>query len=252
MAHAAERIIQFDYKVPYDGAVLRENVRAALASGLPDVEGFRGFAGQTLTIVGNGPSAVNTPFDKAYALALNGSLKLFTERKTYPAYWACVDPKPMVADFVKDAPHETIYLVNSQCHPSVREALRGRTVRLWHSYNDAFNDLLEGRTVIDGGTSITLNAFPLMHMLGYRRFEVYGWDGCYMRDKDHAVPQFYERDKANDVTLRVGWWRKFLTSPTWALEAQQAVHLLGHATYPVKVHGRGMIGAALRHAGVPV
>lgn len=249
MAHAAERLIEFRYKTPTTGAALRENVRAALASGRPDAEP-RPARFPNLHIVANGPTAAHAPLDASFTLAVNGSLKLFTERGLAPTFWACVDPKKMIAGFLDNAPRRTHYLVNSQCHPSVLEALRGYPwVSLWHSYNEAFVDLLDGRTVIDAGTTITLNALPLLHMLGYRSFDVWGWDGCYLGGKDHAVAQKHRR--RGSVDLKVGFWRRpFKTTPTWALEAQEAVALLSQVNYRVRVRGSGMIGSILRHAGV--
>ncbi len=249
MALPERRLVEFRYTTPKTGSALRQHVQGALSFCSRHAEPAPA-SPHTLHIIANGPSARQAPFDAPHTMALNGALRLFVERGLEPTYWAALDPQEMVAKFVtKPRPRRTTYLVNSQCHPAVCHTLAGLNVHLWHSYNDAFNDLLNGRTAIDAGTSVTLNAIPLAHMLGYRSIEVWGWDGCYLGGKDHAVAQ--KHNAKGTVDLKVGFWRRpFKTTPTWALEAQQAVALLSQVDYRVRVRGSGMIGSILRHAGV--
>jgi hypothetical protein len=105
-------------------------------------------------------------------------------------------------------------------------------------------DLFVHRLVVPTAVSVTLCALNLMPVLGFDRIEIWGWDGCYMHGRDHAVAQSHHAD---DITIRLGARRKFTTTPSWAAEAEDAVHLFEAGTRNVRVRGRGMIGAILRH-----
>jgi 6-hydroxymethylpterin diphosphokinase MptE-like/Methyltransferase domain len=79
----------------------------------------------------------------------------------------------------------------SQCHPSVTK----RADLLFHAYGDGIMDLIpkgpEGRatTVIGGGSTVGLVALSVAHMMGYRKFHLFGYDSCLSGDNQHAYPQ---------------------------------------------------------------
>lgn len=227
--------ITFDVKTPRSGAVLRWNTAQALALDLPSATPEP----KALRIIAGGPTALEAPLHGGDTLALNGALRLYGE--TGPTYWAACDPQECVADFVRSAPRNTIYLVAAQCHPSVFAALEGRDVRVWNV------DCPDTRSLTPDGVptavSITLVAMQLMARLGYRRFETWGWDGCYFDGKSHASEQAHNAD---DITVRLeGREGLFETTSTWAAEAQDAVTLLATADFKVDVKGGGMFAAIL-------
>jgi hypothetical protein len=147
-----------------------------------------------------------------------------------------------VADFLKDAPEETIYLVASKCHRSVFEALVGRRVVLWHVHEECTDPLITSSRIARG-VSITICAFELMARLGYRRFETWGWDGCVFEDgQQHAVGQ-----APIDASLTVEMdGKSYRTSPTWALEAEDAARALRGFPFDVTMHGGGFMGDFLK------
>lgn len=225
--------IEFAVHTPLSGPVLRSHAYHALSLGLPEATPLRG----PLKIIANGPSAMSAD-TSGETLAVNGALKLFA-RGVGPTYWAACDPQEIVASFIPDnPPTNTIYLVASHCHPKVFEKLKGRDVRLWHVDNPDTRDL-----TVDGvptAVSITLVVMQLMGRMGYRRFETWGWDGCYLDGRDHAVGQAHSGD---NITIRVGDHDTFDTTSTWAAEAQDAVMLLSMADFRVKINGLGMFKA---------
>ena len=227
------RLIEFDIRVPVADEGLVSNVRHALSLGLPEVTFVPG--SEVLTVIANGPTARHAPLDGS-TLAVNGALGLFTERDLAPTYWAACDPQEVVAEFVRDAPPETTYLVASKCHPSVFEALKGRKVMLWHVDDHATWSLVRDRDPVMSGVSVTICAFELMRRLGFDRFETWGWDGCLTDGQTHAVPQC-----AGGLarTVEVGE-RRFESTTTWALEAQDAWDKL--RDLPIAINGGGMIG----------
>lgn len=234
-------LVEFDIRVPVDDEGLRANVRSCLARGLPEV-GYSGGRADRLTIIANGPSALQALPCEGPTLAVNGSLRLFDEGATW---WAGCDPQEHMADFLTDPPRETVYLVASKCHPAVFEALKNRTVVVWHVDDHATWDLLSERDPIRTGVSITIVAFELMSRFGFRRFTTWGWDGCYMDGKDHAVPQaIVPSNIENEVGDQV-----FNTTTSWALEAQDAWRKLSAAD--IDIRGGGMIGAVFDFQRAP-
>lgn len=246
-------VVQFELKTPVESAAIRAHIESALARGLDEVE-IAAPRDERVTIVANGPSALAAPplvapagAAAARTLAINNALRLFVERGLAPDYWMASDPQACVADYLRDAPRETVYLVASKCHPAVFDTLRGRHVVVWHCAEPGTLDLLTGRLVIQSSITVTLCALNLMPVLGYRRIETWGWDGCYLGERDHAVPQPHRRGR--DITVDVDSGQRFLTTTSWAAEAQEAVRLFQAVPREVTVHGGGMVGAILRRFG---
>lgn len=222
-------IIEFDVRTPLAKSGLAKNVAWSMARGYPEVREGEDKP-EVVNIIANGPSALDAPQD-GLTLALNGALGLF---RRPPTWWAACDPQGLVAKFLRDPPRGTSYLVASKCDRRVFDALRLRSVSLWH-----VDDCDAVPWGVPCATSITLVAISLMRRMGYRDFRVWGWDGCYLDGKDHAVPQDH---KGDDVTINVNG-RPFQTTTTWAAEAQDAVNQLAGADYRVQIEGDGMIKA---------
>lgn len=221
--------ISFDLKTPLNTRTLKRHIRHALGLGLPEAIG----EAETLTIIATGPSARQLPKIHGPTLAVNGALSLIAE----PTYYAACDPQALVARFLTDPPRLTTYYIASKCHPDVFRALRDRDVRLWH-----VNDL-----VPDGvgcASSITVTALNLMVRMGWRRFEVYGWDCCYGPDGSHHASDQGAPEQAR-VNIEIGQ-RVFHTNTTWAAEAQDAIHVIAMLEFlgvEVVIHGDSMIEA---------
>lgn len=235
----------FDTQTPADAERIGAQVRRALARGLPDADDG---PIETLTVIANGPSALDWPGwsggAKGPVIALNGALRLFVAHGMAPDFWAACDPQEIVARFLEVAPAATRYLVASKCHPAVFEALHDRDVRLWHVDEDGTP---AGLRTIKPSSSITGTALALMRSLGWRKFQVWGWDGCFLNGLDHAAPQPIA---PIDLKVAVLGDKAFHTTPTWAHEADGAWKRLAIADYEVEVMGPGLIAEMLRYQGV--
>jgi hypothetical protein len=233
--------VEFQTVVPVDDDGLKANVRHALGLGLPDLRDFEYPWQEPLHVIANGPSAWQAPIaDRSLkTVALNNALSLFPHP---PTYWAACDPQPLVADFLTAHPEQTVYLVASKCHPSVFERLQGHEVILWHVADSATWPILQDRFPVQAWTSITICIPELFARLGFRRFDMWGWDGCILDGAENAVSQLNNEGR---ITLDVAG-QKFETCHTWALEAQSAVTALAGFPFPVHVHGPGMVAAILK------
>ena len=277
--------VAFDIVVPTTNQALNDNVRHALTLGLQEADDRN----MPLNIVANGPSARGLKF-KGMTMALNGAHNLPAFKRKGPDMWAACDPQELVADFVKRPKKRTTYLVASKCHPKVFERLKGRDVRLWHLSDVEFT---QGR-IVPCATSVTLTALLLAQRLGARRIDVWGWDCCFAEDGTHHASTGDMNPNAHTIDVRVGpelarrrrarrlarlrreptpqrpkglrhdrladrrgrTGKDFKTTPTWCLEAQEAVNilpLLRWAGVDVVIHGDGMVRAiAAEYAATPL
>lgn len=222
-------IIEFDVRTPLTPEGRARNAAWSMARGYREVQEGADKS-QVVNVIANGPSARNAPQD-GLTVALNGALALFRQP---PTFWAACDPQALVANFLRDPPKGTTYLVASKCHRRVFNALRLRPVLLWH-----VDDTPGVPWGVECATSITLVTLSLFRRMGYRNFRVWGWDGCYVDGQDHAVPQPH---KGDDRTIILND-RSFQTTTAWAVEAQDAVNQLAGADYRVQIEGDGMIKA---------
>ena len=232
--------VEFDLHTPVAGDEIRANIQGALGRGLPGLQSLAPFA----RIIAGGPSARNAPLD-GVTMALNGALKLFTDRGLAPTYWACCDPQGLMVEkfLAGPLPEETIYLVASKCAPEVFERLGDRRVVVWHVSDFAPAELLP----VPCGSSVTTCAIPLLLRLGYPRQEIWGWDCCFGDDGEtHANPQEHFYHEILDVEME---GRHFKSTRSWAMEAID----LGNKVWPIyqwlgldiTIMGDGMVRAFL-------
>ncbi len=233
--------ISFDIRTPLPDDTIERHVRHALTLGLPELRDFEYPWGDDLSVIASGPSAKHATLG-GKTLAINGALKLFTEKKIAPTYWIACDPQELVADFLDEIPAMTVYLVASKCHPKVFERLKDRTVLLWHVHDTPTAKLLEDRFPVARAVSVTICAFEVMARLGWRLFHTWGWDGCIMDGAENARPQANSGDR---ITVDVDG-AEFPTTTTWALEAQDAAQALRGFPFQINIHGGGMMGEVLK------
>ena len=140
----------------------------------------------------------------------NTNSKVFCVKHSYPKLieagiqpFACVilDPRPIEGvsthgvkrkDLFKKVDKETIFLIASMTDPSVTKYLikKGANIKGWQAYSDALRDLSikdkivvdkstgieEGSTLITGGTCAAMRTIAIAHTLGFRNFELFGFD----------------------------------------------------------------------------
>lgn len=248
--------INFEIRLPLNLSAANAQIAANEGRISPDAVPVR-----PIVMVANGPSAKDPALwemirrDKPDTVALNGSLKLFLAEGLTPIYWAACDVQPLVADFLPpEPPMDVIYLVASKCHPAVFERLRGRDVRIWRI--DDY-DVPEGRLAVPCAVSITLVAQSLFRFMGYHRFEMYGWDCCYLDGEHHATPQdIGPEDFTKPIILQDAAGStvaEFMTRGPWVAELNDAIiqtQNLRTMGYQVAVHGPGLIGRVLRGRGL--
>ena len=162
---------------------------------------------ETAIIVSGGAS---TDWKKLKEVIKKTKGKVFCVKHSYPMMlkhriqpFACVilDPRPIEGisthgivrkDLFKKVDDKTIMLVASMTDPSVTKYLleKGANVKGWQAYSDALRDMNvkdkivvdkstgieEGSTLITGGTCAAMRTIAIAHTLGFRNFELFGFD----------------------------------------------------------------------------
>jgi 6-hydroxymethylpterin diphosphokinase MptE-like len=139
------------------------------------------------------------------AVTMNGSYSWALERGLAPVTQIVMDARPFNARFVQPIREDCLYLIASQCDPTVFTGLPHERTYVWHTMIDLTRDILtehypDGWYRVLGGSTVLLRAIPLLGMLGYRRFTLYGCDSCLIDDDHHAYSQ-PENDTAPVVPI---------------------------------------------------
>ena len=146
----------------------------------------------------------------------NPSSKIVCVKHSYPTLinngilpWACIvlDPRPITGvsthgivreELFKKIEKKTKFFVASMTDPSVTEYLiaKGAEIHGWHAYTESLRDpneqkktiknnsvtlnpaigIPQGSTLITGGTCAAMRALGIMHTMGFRHFDLFGFD----------------------------------------------------------------------------
>lgn len=209
---------------------------------------------RTAMIVGGGPSLNDTlgllqkrRNAKTDIFTLNATHDYLMERGIKPDYHVMLDSRKENVSFVKN-PIETRYLIASQCHPDVFKALEGQDVTMWIADLPGMRDIVKEETIfVCGGSTVGLKTLYLAYLMGYRKFDIYGFDSCYREGENHAYPQPLNDGEEVREVFAAG--RKFMVAPWMAKQAehfqQQAKELYSRGC-DILVNGDGLITHMIR------
>jgi hypothetical protein len=216
-------------------------------------------------ILGGGPSLADFEQDirdqraaGVKLVTLNGTYNWCLERGLLPSATLVVDARPFNARFVQPVIEGCKYLIASQCDPAVFEGLPRDRTFIWHSAAESVEAILaehyEDWWACFGGSTILMRAIPLLRMLGFKRFHLYGCDSCLAGDTHHAYAQ-PENDGAlvlpviagNDGVQPVGNGSKsgrVFYCTAWMLSQAQEfmdlVRVFGHEI-ELEIYGDGLL-----------
>lgn len=205
-----------------------------------------------LTICGNGPSLWDMDIPKGQPVAaLNGALGVLLKRGITPDFSVVYDPRKENVVFFREAPRKTRYLIASRAHPSVFRRLSERKVNIWHVLDEDIEAGMGiGDRLIAGGGTVGLKAPVLMYALGFKAFDLIGYDCCLgPNDEHHASPQPWDDGREIlDITVNGQRFRAY----AWMIaQAKAAIEQFTTHPYPVRIHGDGLLATLerARHEG---
>lgn len=230
---------------------LYEHMRLAILRELPEI-GMHFEHDAVAVMVASGPSLLGQldSIRKERALgrpiiAIKGAHDWLIEHDLVPDYAVAIDPQEHRWDCFKRKHPSVRYMIASQCHPAMFEHLAGMQVFLWHTFIKKGQTFPRDRPLIAGGTTTGLRALTLFHTMGFRQFELYGYDSC-LKD---GVLRFDGSSslQANVIPIVVGEGdarREFLCNPSMAAQAKEferCYDVMPDAQ--INVHGGGLIAA---------
>jgi len=151
-------------------------------------------------------------------------------------------------------PHkEVTYYISSHCHENVARQLKDFNCILWHPVIDDQNYLRTIKDIYpdepmaggDAGHITFFRSLAIAHLLGYRKYELYGVDSSF-EESDHI-----DGYKGSDVEPRIKVWgrkkitgemREFKTNGTLAFQAYRFIFLCdGNRDLSIRVHGDSLM-----------
>lgn len=210
-----------------------------------------------LTIVGYGPSLADTwKSVKPPLICTSNSLKFLISKGLQPGegwFYAMADPRSNNLDFIRNpVVSEVTYLMASVCHPKVWKILAGQKVIMWHAMSGEHtpewvrvND--PGTWLVGAGSTIGLCAVHLGGFLGYRKFEIHGFDGSFRDGKRHAG----EHNGHEQATIeRIVNGRTFHTSKIMDNGNVEVENMLRSFPIFCVFHGDGLMQEWVRTSGL--
>jgi uncharacterized Rossmann fold enzyme len=229
------------------------NMDAAIARGYPQIKEAQPAKSGAILLVASAPSvkgqlelikkmkAAGSPI-----VAIKGAHDWLIDNGVIPDYALAIDPQEHRIAFYKPQPN-VHYMIASQCHPAMFDNLDGYQVTLWHPYVKKGQDRPKNCMLIGGGTTSGLRAISLFYVLGYRQFELFGFDSCndgeLLRVNGEGLK---EGDKLIEVKIDPQG-ETFYCNTAMALQAehfQTYYDYLPDATF--NGHGRGLIQAIIK------
>lgn len=242
---------------------IKAQVKINSAKGYTEVVPFEK-QGTPVMILAGGPS-MNDYVGEIIEKRKNG-MKLVTVNNAYnwalehslePSAQIMVDAREFNKRFISRVVPDCKYMLASQCHPAVFESIPKEQVWMWHSALSEdlvrYIEELKGPNAdpwypVIGGSTVMLRALPLLFMLGYSKFDIYGFDSCILNGEHHAYKQ-EENDGITELQTICGG-RVFRTHPWMASQAQEFLDLMQIMAEHIElqVHGDGLIAHVIRVA----
>ena len=222
---------------------------------------------ETVALVCGGPSLKTTEKELVAAywagakvVAVNGAYQWCIDRNIRPSCMVMLDARQFNSRFVITPVEGCRYLLAAQCHPDTFDICKDRDVTIWHclSAGEAELDLLKAYyfnrlNPVTHGTTVAIRAIQLLNMLGFKSFEIFGLDSCWLGDDHHAYQQQEnEADKEYITWLRPegreDLWCQFTCAPWHMRQAHDFQNLVGSEgnNFRLNVHGDGLIAAILK------
>lgn len=241
---------------PTDESV--DNIKRALSLGLPQLNPQPSH-GIKAAIVGGGYSLKGQldalrNYD-GHIIALNGTHDFLLGHGIKLYAMAMLDARPESASFVKNSQSDIQYWIAATCNPLVFDTLRGGNISTWCVINAkwASKEIYRkpgGIYCVRDGETIGTAIWILLMMLGYRTFDLYGYDSCYAEGAHHAYEQPWNDGREHFPVQLNG--KTFVTERTLMRQAKNALNFCKEFAGDISltVHGGGMLAEYLRANGM--
>ena len=236
-----------------DDETLFSQMDAAIARGYKQIRQAETPKKGSIVLVASGPSVKGQielirkmQIAGSPVVAIKGAHDYLIDQGVIPDYALAIDPQEHRIAFHK--PCQAVkYMIASQCHPAMFDNLAGFDVTLWHPYVMKGQDRPKNSMLIGGGTTSGLRAISLFYVLGWRDFQLFGFDSC---NDGETLRVNGDGLKTGDSLLEVRIdpeGEPFFCNASMALQAehfQTYYDYLPDATFAG--HGHGLIQAIIK------
>lgn len=172
--------------------------------------------------------------------------------------WACIllDPRPHVADFVKDPDKDVLWFVATQVNPNVTKTLlaHGCTVWGYHAAVGAGEGELTSKqplSIISGGSATATRGLYVLKHLGFKRIKLFGYDLCFPDKPDlNAID---ELKQPKNIEMSIAWndplssmKKCFWSEPQLIAQFEELNALIQGGVFELEAVGDGIIPFILK------
>ena len=237
---------------------VRDNIKKNMQRGRPQVQPYETQWDKVVCLALGGPTLKKTfpnllekKNDGVPVITVNGSYKYCIDNGLEPSAMVMLDSREFNNRFIKPLRKDCKYFISSQCHPSVFDMLEDCQVWIWHVAGDENYDLLQEQYgeeyfPVMGGATIALRAVHLFRMLGFHKFEMFGFDSCIIGEH-HAYEQ-PENDDEGVIDVTVSG-KEFRCTAAHYHQAKEFVDMISKTGehYDLAVHGNGLISHIIKN-----
>ena len=246
--------------------VILENIQANIRRQLPQLSLFAEQKTRVAIACG-GPSlkthlkTLRRQVDKGFKLVtVNGTHDYLLDKGFTPSLFMMVDARQWNVRFVQRPIESCTYFISSQCHPDVFEALKDHD-KVYIFHIDVGADDSPTVKILDkyyfkryikvvGGSTVTVNALVLLHHLGFRYYDIFGFDSCFLNGKHHSYNQPENTEKAYRVVAKWAGKEKVFYCACWQVrqmyDFQMLIRAIPKDYFKCRVHGAGLISYMMR------
>lgn len=248
-----------------------DNIRSALARGLPEFSPTPCIHDGTFVIVGSGsslPTVVEQIREekrlKRPICAIKGAHDFLLDNGITPDLFVSVEPRERP---LKHTSERTCYLLASRVAPSLFNQLKGNNILVWHSWSSNTNippqaepdkvlrwedfdplpecEVWRGRFGVGGASTSGLRAINIAYLMGFRKMRMYGMDSCLAPDKYTKRFSGENIGESKVIDVIVDGKRFFCNGAlsSQAMEFQQVISMFKDMEF--KVFGGGLLAAIL-------
>lgn len=247
--------------------IVFSQIRTNLEKGIQQLRPFVEQSDQKVIVLGGSPS-LNDYIDEikehkkngAKIITMNGSYLWAKEHDLWPVTQFMIDARKFNERFVEPVDDNNIYIMASQIHPDLLDKLPPERTYLFQANCDPrstdickelVGEMYKDWFPIPGGSTVMLRCLPALQMMGFRSIEIFGFDSCFMNDREHHAYDQPENDITEENINRVGLitnnGKTFAVDGWMICQAKEFMDIRQRLVrkLDIKVHGDGLIAHCL-------
>lgn len=187
-------------------------------------------------------------------MTISGAHGFIANHYKLPDFHLECDPRNDKIPYIKPSYEQTTYLMASVCHPQMFDALEGKSVKLWHCFNNesdesVIKDLDPGNFLLRAGSTAGLCAIAVAYTMGYRDVHVHGMDSSSpVPNKRHAGDHYGKWQSTMRVTSEEDGKGEWFWTTAQMISAVNEFFELPYRLPGIKVtlHGHGLLQHKVR------